>query len=323
MPKPCSPTLAQRRSRRRGVQPSPVHRCRAGVAVVVRGRHRGAGDARRGGTRGCRAVAAAHRPPPERRRSTCAMRPSNSAASDICVSTANGLTNITTTSPGFIAAATAAGAAAHQSAASSQRAAEASWRAARQGGGAARARRHDAEALETAAAEAGLVVTACRSFAEWDAIRKAARWRSCRCSASSGSATRRRNALRAAERPLCGVKVLDLTRIIAGPVCGRTLAAHGADVLLVTAKHLASMLPLVIDTGRGKLSTSIDLRDQAAARCWRRSFPTPTFSCRATGPARLPRMVFHRKRRAAPPWDHLRLAVRLRPRRPVGWAARF
>ena len=118
-----------------------------------------------------------------------------------------------------------------------------------------------AEALETAAAEAGLVVTACRSFAEWDAIRKARRWRSCRCSASRRSAMRRAKRLPAADRPLDGVKVLDLTRIIAGPVCGRTLAAHGADVLLVTAKHLASMLPLVIDTGRGKLSTSIDLRD--------------------------------------------------------------
>ena len=68
-----------------------------------------------------------------------------------------------------------------------------------------------------------------------------------------------------AERPLSGVRVLDLTRIIAGPVCGRTLAAHGADVLLVTAGHLPASEPLVIDTGRGKLSCNIDLR-QAADR---------------------------------------------------------
>jgi crotonobetainyl-CoA:carnitine CoA-transferase CaiB-like acyl-CoA transferase len=54
--------------------------------------------------------------------------------------------------------------------------------------------------------------------------------------------------------------VLDLTRIIAGPVCGRTFAAHGADVLLITAPHLPSMQPLVIDTGRGKLSGFVDLR---------------------------------------------------------------
>jgi crotonobetainyl-CoA:carnitine CoA-transferase CaiB-like acyl-CoA transferase len=67
--------------------------------------------------------------------------------------------------------------------------------------------------------------------------------------------------LPAAKRPLAGIKVLDLTRIIAGPVCGRTLAAHGADVLLVTASHLPSMLPLVIDTGFGKLSTAIDFRE--------------------------------------------------------------
>jgi crotonobetainyl-CoA:carnitine CoA-transferase CaiB-like acyl-CoA transferase len=44
-------------------------------------------------------------------------------------------------------------------------------------------------------------------------------------------------------------------------VCGRTLAAHGADVLLVTAAHLPQMMPLVIDNGRGKLSSFIDLRD--------------------------------------------------------------
>jgi crotonobetainyl-CoA:carnitine CoA-transferase CaiB-like acyl-CoA transferase len=65
----------------------------------------------------------------------------------------------------------------------------------------------------------------------------------------------------AADRPLAGIRVLDLTRIIAGPVCGRTLAAHGADILLVTAPHLPAVEPLVIDTGRGKLSTYIDLRD--------------------------------------------------------------
>ena len=64
----------------------------------------------------------------------------------------------------------------------------------------------------------------------------------------------------AGDRPLAGVKVLDLTRVIAGPVCGRTLAAHGADVLLVPA-HLPQMQALIIDNGRGKLSTSIDLRD--------------------------------------------------------------
>jgi crotonobetainyl-CoA:carnitine CoA-transferase CaiB-like acyl-CoA transferase len=65
------------------------------------------------------------------------------------------------------------------------------------------------------------------------------------------------------DRPLSGVRVLDLTRVIAGPVCGRTLAEHGADVLLITGPHLPNMEPLVIDNGRGKRAAFLDLRQPA------------------------------------------------------------
>jgi len=122
-----------------------------------------------------------------------------------------------------------------------------------------------AEALESAAAEAGLVVTACRSFAEWDRHPQGRAVAKLPLFSIEKIGDAPPQPLAAAERPLAGLKVLDLTRIIAGPVCGRTLAAHGADVLLVTAAHLPSMLPLVMDTGRGKLSASLDLRD--ANRC--------------------------------------------------------
>jgi crotonobetainyl-CoA:carnitine CoA-transferase CaiB-like acyl-CoA transferase len=70
-------------------------------------------------------------------------------------------------------------------------------------------------------------------------------------------------------RPLAGLRVLDLTRIIAGPVCGRVLAAHGADVLSITAAHLPSIPVLVIDTGRGKRSAQLDLREEAGKQTLR------------------------------------------------------
>jgi hypothetical protein len=62
-------------------------------------------------------------------------------------------------------------------------------------------------------------------------------------------------------RPLSGVRVLDLTRVIAGPTCARTLAEHGADVLKITAEHLPSLGRQEYDTGHGKLSARLDLRE--------------------------------------------------------------
>lgn len=60
-------------------------------------------------------------------------------------------------------------------------------------------------------------------------------------------------------RPLSGIKVLDLTRVIAGPVCGKTLAEHGATVMLISSPNLPFILPLVMDTGFGKFSAFLDL----------------------------------------------------------------
>jgi crotonobetainyl-CoA:carnitine CoA-transferase CaiB-like acyl-CoA transferase len=62
------------------------------------------------------------------------------------------------------------------------------------------------------------------------------------------------------DRPLSGVRVLDLTRVLAGPTCARTLAEHGADVLKVSGAHLPNLGYQEFDTGHGKLSTFLDLR---------------------------------------------------------------
>ena len=63
-----------------------------------------------------------------------------------------------------------------------------------------------------------------------------------------------------AKRPLEGIRVLDLTRVLAGPTCARSLAEHGADVLKISASHLPDLGAVELDTGIGKLSARLDLR---------------------------------------------------------------
>jgi crotonobetainyl-CoA:carnitine CoA-transferase CaiB-like acyl-CoA transferase len=73
-----------------------------------------------------------------------------------------------------------------------------------------------------------------------------------------------------ADRPLANVRVLDLTRVLAGPTCARTLAEHGADVLKITAAHLPDSGDIDLDTGLGKLSAHLDLREAHAVETLRR-----------------------------------------------------
>lgn len=60
--------------------------------------------------------------------------------------------------------------------------------------------------------------------------------------------------------PMAGVRVLDLTRVIAGPVATRTLGLLGADVLRIDAPEPAESDDAYADTGFGKRSTLLDLR---------------------------------------------------------------
>lgn len=118
----------------------------------------------------------------------------------------------------------------------------------------------DAEAFETAAYAAGGVVAMMRSHDEWSALPHAGALAALPTLSIEKIGEAAPKPWPAGDRPLAGLRVLDLSRVIAGPVAGRTLAAHGADVLLISGPDLPAIPWLTIDTGRGKLTGFAELK---------------------------------------------------------------
>lgn len=144
-----------------------------------------------------------------------------------------------------------------------------------------------AQDLEDRAADAGAIVARVRTEQEWRESgpgRAAASGPLVRTQAgpddagpgraerSTGSARRRapssgpRIGGVQGSAPLAGVRVLDLTRVIAGPVATRTLALLGADVLRVDPPDPAEIEWQHLDTGQGKRSAVLDLREASGLR---------------------------------------------------------
>ncbi|MDR7383093.1 CoA transferase [Promicromonospora iranensis] len=130
--------------------------------------------------------------------------------------------------------------------------------------------------LEDLAADIGAIVARVRTEQEWRAsepgraaasgplVRTGPRPAPAADAPRTGSPARRPLAIDAAHggtAPLAGIRVLDLTRVIAGPVATRTLALLGADVLRVDPPDPAEIEWQHLDTGQGKRSTVLDLRD--------------------------------------------------------------
>lgn len=119
--------------------------------------------------------------------------------------------------------------------------------------------------FEAKATEAGLVVVALRSLQEWvnhphsAALREQPLINITQIDGGRRCAPRAWPNVTPTALPLEGLRVLDLTRILAGPVAARTLAAYGADVLMINSPHLPN-IEAVADMSRGKRSALLDLK---------------------------------------------------------------
>jgi crotonobetainyl-CoA:carnitine CoA-transferase CaiB-like acyl-CoA transferase len=117
-----------------------------------------------------------------------------------------------------------------------------------------------AQEVEDRAADAGAIAVRVRAEEEW---RRSAPGRAAASGPPVRTATRDDAApphpLARGPRPLAGLRVLDLTRVIAGPVATRTLALLGADVLRIDPPSLPEIEVQHLDTGQGKRSALLDL----------------------------------------------------------------
>lgn len=149
-----------------------------------------------------------------------------------------------------------------------------------------------AQDFEDAAAERGLVATMMRSFDEWDTHPQGRAAAGLPLLEIIKIGDAEPQPLSTGERPLAGIRVLDLTRIIAGPVCGRTLAAHGADVMRVTSPGLPHIPAAIPDMGRGKLSAFIDLQTEEGCATLRGLIGTSDVFSQGYRPGGLPDLGF-------------------------------
>jgi len=134
---------------------------------------------------------------------------------------------------------------------------------------AAAVKSRNATELESAVVAAGGCAAALRTMGAWRVhAQGAALAREALCDWDAGYAPHPLPA--DASAPLSGVRVLDLTRVIAGPVGTRYLAAFGADVLRIDPPQFEEVAALLPETTRGKRCAALDLREPGDRSTWER-----------------------------------------------------
>jgi hypothetical protein len=120
--------------------------------------------------------------------------------------------------------------------------------------------------LETKAIEGGAVMAALRSFEQWDQLPQASAISDnpilLTKLASTEPYTIPPRSSQPEKRSLGGLRVVEMSRVIAAPVAGRTLAAHGADVIWITSPTLPDLPDLDIDLSRGKRTVQLDIKKE-------------------------------------------------------------
>ncbi len=152
---------------------------------------------------------------------------------------------------------------------------------------AAKAAAWDGLALEDALFAAGGCGALIRSEAEWDATPQAATVAGMPLMEISRIGDAPPAPLPAGDRPLSGIRALDMTRVLAGPTGARTLAEHGAEVMRVARADLPDSGMFDLDTGLGKLSTFLDFRNPAQAETLRGLIRQSDVFCQAYRPGAL------------------------------------
>lgn len=115
--------------------------------------------------------------------------------------------------------------------------------------------------LETkATAEGNLAIYALRSYEQWD-LHPQARATSTMPVCLKQLALGSPKALAPSDSNKClrGLRVVEMSRVIAAPVAGRTLAAHGADVIWITSPNLPDLPTTDPDVSRGKRTVQLDI----------------------------------------------------------------
>jgi hypothetical protein len=127
--------------------------------------------------------------------------------------------------------------------------------------------RREATELETAIVAAGGCAAELRTLEAWSAHPQGASVATEPLVAQEGRIAPRLERTRA-DAPLAGVRVLDMTRVIAGPFGTRFLAAMGADVLRIDPPGFEEVGAVLPEATRGKRTAFVDLRSHGGRATW-------------------------------------------------------